>query len=967
MPTRPSLVVNEPVSALNQPLKVNFDKLLRSLGKGSVDAVTLNLPGFLKESFGVMDAVGLSKEPGQMAWLLVLRSLSSAMVALLEANSQLLSTEPDDQAQVACLVQEKLKSGQTVIDRSFFDRPASLSIFAEVKDVFATWLQHKGADEDQASSIAAGLSAYFASALNEEWSVHRDWYDPISTFFAGPFAEAETRDFACVEYSSWLQRTVQEPLFDELFSIRDVYVPLRGYFKDSKPKGTQHRGTRTRDASPLRDDEWSKIVVDATGHLRSWLKDRNGHVVRVISGGPGAGKSTFAKMFAAELAAKGHRVLFVPLHGLDLKRPLSDAVDYWAHVHPFVPEKPLDIKRDDPPLLMIFDGLDELAMAGKIAQELAKDFVADVDRLVNGLQQSGAPIKVLLTGREIVVQSISRNYAQSGQILHLLPYCINKDQASSYTDPKGLLKEDQRQLWWRKYGVASRKGYDRVPDELDREDMTSVTTEPLLNYLVALVYQPGDTSGAFSGNRNDIYRHLLEKVHRRVWERQEHPGAKGLTLDEFTETLQEIALAAWHGEGRSTTVAAVKKRCDSAGLMHVLCEYEGEAEKGVLKLLTAFYIRKSEHGYPSEGTLEFTHKSFGEYLTACGIVRALEAMHEEFHRHTTYRNRGWDEPTALKNWALLCGPTALDLDLLAFLRDEVLRRDVETVETWQATLVHLIEYMLHQGMPMELLETCRTYREQCRQARNAEETLLAALNACLRARMSASLEEDPSQEPVRLKIAWPTGESLGTWLHRVRTQGLDPVRPGIVALKCLESLDLSETVLAVQDLGFAALAHASLQNADLWGANLWRANLKNANLWGADLRGANLEVANLRGADLRGADLRGADLRGANLEGANLEVANLWGANLRGADLRGADLPAANLENANLEGANLWIANLKGASLQNANLTHANLTHANLTHANLTHANLEGANLEGTTLQGAHLEGARGLDDPDAP
>ncbi|HMK33608.1 MAG TPA: hypothetical protein VK463_00975, partial [Desulfomonilaceae bacterium] len=96
MEDKPYLEVKKPVSVLNEPLKVDFKKLFASLGKVAVDAAVLNFPGAIKESLGLLDAAGLRKDPGQIAWLLILRSLGRAMAALVLANSGILKAEPTD-------------------------------------------------------------------------------------------------------------------------------------------------------------------------------------------------------------------------------------------------------------------------------------------------------------------------------------------------------------------------------------------------------------------------------------------------------------------------------------------------------------------------------------------------------------------------------------------------------------------------------------------------------------------------------------------------------------------------------------------------------------------------------------------------------------------------------------------------------------------------------------------------------
>ena len=225
----------------------------------------------------------------------------------------------------------------------------------------------------------------------------------------------------------------------------------------------------------------------------------------------------------------------------------------------------------------------------------------------------------------------------------------------------------------------------------------------------------------------------------------------------------------------------------------------------------------------------------------------------------------------------------------------------------------------------------------------------------------------------------------------------------------LDGVDLTQATLANANLTQATLANANLTQATLANANLTQANLPNANLTGANLGGAILTGAILTGANLGGANLTGASLchatlyiargvntslnnanltnaeisgdfssahlRNANLTQAHLmeadllfayadlSEANLTNAMFTGAILTGAILTGANLTNANFvqadfSNAHLDKANLNKASLMNANLMNADLTNANLMNANLTNANLMNANLTNANLMNANLSNA---------
>jgi KaiC/GvpD/RAD55 family RecA-like ATPase len=147
--------------------------------------------------------------------------------------------------------------------------------------------------------------------------------------------------------------------------------------------------------------------------------------LRVISGGPGSGKSSFAKIFAANQAEKGKiRVLFIPLHHFEPSDDLVEAVAKFVRDNDFLRHNPLDKDKADSRLLIIFDGLDELAMRGKIATEIAQQFVREVQRKIEHFNRHKTCLQVLIGGRELVVQANSSDFRQPQQILHILPYFV---------------------------------------------------------------------------------------------------------------------------------------------------------------------------------------------------------------------------------------------------------------------------------------------------------------------------------------------------------------------------------------------------------------------------------------------------------------------------------------------------------------------------------------------------------------
>ncbi|MEH2117067.1 pentapeptide repeat-containing protein [Nostoc sp.] len=919
--------VSKPVALWNKPIKADFKELFKSLSKGVIDGVLGKWEEVAKDAVEATAALGLAAAPEEVAWLLIYRSLVEAIVSLIKENQELLFEKPNESdLELLCdRLNDSLETIELRIDQDFFSRPKDLPILEAIKTAFADWLKYFSVNQAQAQTISHRLPTYFVYALHEEWAKHPEKYACLKEELDTPFTQANEREQSWQRYLAWLQKQVEEPMLLEAFGLKQVYVPLRAYYKQ-KVAGEKSEEFERR----VRDDEkYQRVVLDLEIELEAWLEkgDRN-DAIRVISGGPGSGKSSFAKIFAANQAEKGKiPVLFIPLHHFEPSDDLVEAVAKFVRDDGFLRHNPLDKDKADSRLLIIFDGLDELAMQGKIATEIAQQFVREVQRKVERFNVRKTSLQVLISGRELVVQANSNDFRQPQQILHILPYFVTEDERTNYIDQQNLLQQDQRQIWWHKYGNASGRGYDCLPKELNQDNLTEITAQPLLNYLVALSF---DQQNKFptDGNLNAVYANLLTAVYQRGWAGYQHPAIRGIEEKDFVRILEEIALASWHGDGRTTTVKEIEAHCEHSSLKSLLDKFQESAKLGVTRLLTAFYFRESGVK-EQEKTFEFTHKSFGEYLTAKRIVRAVRLIDENLKDRHENPDKGWDEREALKSWAVLCGASPMDEYLFNFVADEMRLQNASDVGNWQQTLCHLIGFMLRHGMPMERLTPRPDFQEENRQARNAEEALLAVLNACARVTKTVS------------KIQWHTSEAFGIWISRLQGQRID-IDTDVFYLNCLSFLDLQGCVLVFKDF---------------FGANLEGANLAEANLAEANLAEANLAEANLAEANLEGANLEWANLEGTNFVRANLVGANLVGANLVGANLQGASLVVTNLEEAYLQGANLEEAYLVRAYLQGANLEEANLVGANLKGANLKGANLKGANLKGANLEGTILEG----------
>ncbi|MCZ8241924.1 MAG: pentapeptide repeat-containing protein [Microcystis sp. LE19-131.1A] len=866
--------VSKPQNIWKRQVKVNLRSLFSTLGKAALNGAFLQWDDLAENGVEVLDDLGLSRTPGELAGLLISQSLMKAMKGLLKSNADLLPQEVEKLPlkELYRQITDFLEEPELILDQDFFEHPERLPIVAPIQAAFLRWLTTNNliSNYQEAQSLSNRLPAYFVLALQEQWKDKRDEYSLLLDEIYTPFNNAWKRESGWLHYRAWLQKQIDEPIFWETFSLKQIYVPLRGFYEEEEIKATT-------DTDYHREPSCKRIVIKLQEQLETWLEAaKSDDAIRLLTGGPGSGKSSFCKVFAAQQARLEKQVLYIPLHRLSFSTDLVTAVKTFVQHDGFLPENPLEPSDQDLQLLIIFDGLDELSMQGKIAQEVAHNFINEVREQVKSFNQNKTRLQVLISGRDVVVQSNKNNFKKPQQIITILPYWVGN--SDNFSDVDNLLKVDQRHQWWQQYGQAKGKNYAQLPPELSGENLQEITAQPLLNYLIALTFERGEVQFSQETNLNNIYENLLKAVYERGYEKNSpgHRAIEGITEKDFVLILMEIALSCWHGNGRTTTVREIEEHCENNGLKNLLKNFQdsfkSDSQGSITRLLTAFYFRESGDLRGSEKTFEFTHKSFGEYLTARRIVDRVKQIHKKLQDSEDDYDNDYDSRQALIAWATLCGPTAIDEYLFSFVVNQMQLQSPDEVKQWQKTLGHLIEYLLVKGMPMEKTN-CRNFQEEMRQARNAEEALLALFNAC--GRVTEEI----------FPIQWPSPEAFGNWLARLQGQRID-FEPMFV-LNCLSFLDLQNCLLI---------------HRDLCRANLERANLERANLYGAYLVGANLEGANLEGANLKGANLYMANLYMANLERANLYRANLEGANLEWANLRGANLVVANFKDANVKG-----------------------------------------------------------------
>jgi len=875
------VTLTKPKSIWNRKVTLELKPLFKALGKMATHATTLKFEELGNDTVEAAVSLGLETPIEELGYALVSNALLDALNSLSRESTSHFDASSSPDCSVSEELEKKLIGTAISFNDKFFDAPADQPFIKDVTEAYSNWLCNNGVSPWNSQSIAARLPAYFVNSLSSEWRKNSSIYKRLLDLKDTPFKKAEAALLGWNAYFSYLQKRISENIFDEPFSLAQLYIPLNAYYIERVEKSERNSPEfRTKDR---------KVCVCLEDELVYWLKSQDSSdALRVISGGPGSGKSSFTRVFCAEIAKRGiAKPVYIPLHLIDPTRDVSSEVEKFVRDEALLGFNPIDPDRQEKGILLVFDGLDELASMGKAAAQVARDFIQAVEKMIERRNLGPYPVNVIISGRELIVQENETEFRRPRQVLNILPYLITEDK-QSYTDGKKILEVDLRQLWWRKYGELVGQQFTEIPKQLQLPEIDEITAQPLLNYLVALSYRRGKIDFDRTLNLNTVYADLVAAVHERGYEKtRTYRPISHINLRDFIRILEEIGLAAWHGsDGRSTSVQDILFHCQQSGLKGLLDSFTEGAQAGTTKLLAAFFFRRGNETAGNDATFVFTHKSFGEYLTAMRLVRGLDRIIAERSRRKANMDEGFDINDALIHWMKLTGPAGMTEYVQRFLGREVARRPTEELETWQAILTELMTHVIEHLMPMEKIGNL-SHSAASRQEINSSTSLLIALNAVSRALRKVA------------KPNFASEVSFGSFLRRMCPQRSGAKSP--LLFSCLSFLDLSEQCLDMVDLYGANLQYTLWRGTRARFGIFDRTDLSNADFTGAKLSWSRFEQAELLSASFTEATLAEAKFGST----AILRRVNFSRARLQNADFANAELVQCTFDEANISDSNI--------------------------------------------------------------
>jgi hypothetical protein len=318
-------LIDSTAGELNRKIGYDFKAGFVALAKLAVDVAALN-------PMAIADAAELTaairREPDSLetqAWVLIRRALGLAMarVAIDALKGQ--GKAPDDPEGLVAKLDLSLEGERVLLTPRFFDYPAELPLVTTLKHPLRQWLEGRGLESESAARAVHDLGARFTAMLDLEWGRHPGDYAPLQSAIDTPFTRGSERERAWLTYRAYLDAQLDEPIFGESFGLRAVYVPLRAYYEELLPQ--EEEGDERSIALEGKGARTRRVIIPLESAVRDWLgRAEVRDAVRIVSGGPGSGKSSFAKHLAAGLAREGSwRLLFIPLHRVELATDLVTA------------------------------------------------------------------------------------------------------------------------------------------------------------------------------------------------------------------------------------------------------------------------------------------------------------------------------------------------------------------------------------------------------------------------------------------------------------------------------------------------------------------------------------------------------------------------------------------------------------------------------------------------------------------
>ncbi|NEO97248.1 MAG: hypothetical protein F6K58_00720 [Symploca sp. SIO2E9] len=778
-------------------------------------------------------------------------------------------------------------------------------------------------------------------------------------------------------YRARLLESLSEPLLGELFSLQDLYVPLKGvevHIEAGKvlepsnalgPVGSQipanqhysnaeEFGVGGLDKVRLKDNAQASAslplqasspeAVDLIRWAMSQLEDRIS--IAVIEADPGGGKTSFCQIWASQIAREVYpkwMPVLIRLRDLSLGQTLEQSLDTALPIGRFS-DRDGWLSPVYPPCLLILDGLDELAHSPRKSSHL-RAFLNQVIRFhQQHLDESGLPRhKLMLTSPSTTLDCVIGNYWQSSSLRSPVP--LRRMAIQPFA-------QDEFRQWfqqWAKLGSRSiaqayfnflkhGKVFQKQPAA---KELANLVKRPLMLYLLGILHRDALVDESiFQMNSSQVNFEIYERICR--WLLGETAGNSSSTPELLREGLA-------HASRSSEAIANLLQGRHPQYLRHQM------------QVAALTILQTGQYQVPQA---EIEKQLFGESITdvSRGLLPAL------FFDSGSPKGLKNDR-LKLENYNLYSGNTSSEKPVTISFPSPMIEFSHPNLGEYLGAQEIAVQLMkLTQEIQDQYGEITYVINDQLKVAKHlyallgygllsnhVEELVIESLRREEKRNAKAFSFRVLFQRLYRFYRAYCRGRWLDEGIaHQTHSQ-LQALHNSLNVLQIDAAVGINVFLLLCSGAQAAEITFWPCGNPDIPSefdaeqllSFIGRTTAISTTAFWQRVRHSLAQL------QLVGACLNRAMLAEANLSKANLSAAELIGLNLARANLQNADLSWSSLASTNLADANLSGASLEGADLSGANLKRATLTKANLCNACLFKTQLDPEHREFAKSSGA--------------
>ncbi|MDY6780970.1 MAG: pentapeptide repeat-containing protein [Cyanobacteriota bacterium] len=764
----------------------------------------------------------------------------------------------------------------------------------EFSNVLSLRLQQASWTDTEVQHLTQRVAWNTHRHLSKAWSASGDIHLTQPAF--SDWREEQERYHSIDEYlEAEIAAKPLEAVFAENFTFKDIYVPL-------KVKSVDKNGKLIEDAPTHILENWAIRIIHA--------EDKKEQVM-FVQGGPGRGKSVFCRMFADWVRQHLHPVwtpVLIRLRDINTFEKNFEQTLRAAVNTDFAKNDDGWLTDQNTRYLFLLDGFDELRMEGRTTGGI-EQFLKQVGSFQrNCAESSQFNHRVLITGRELALQGIERFMPPNLERVEIQP--LEEGQQAQWLEKWARLTEGESPF---AIGIFQD---GRLPEQVQK-----LKQEPLLLYLMAAMHRDNELNlEKFEGTTKVeakvlLYQKMLDWVltkQRPQWLNQE---LTELQIEGLRRILAEAGLCVMQSGGEVASISAIERRLQGDDNAKMLLETAQQrlGEMPLRNALTSFYLRPGSQ----EGSVEFAHKSFGEFLCAERLTVHLESWSLKGGR----RYQEFEVSTEQMYWEIydLLGAAPLTPEIVEYLM-QLLSESNEFSES--ENVVRLFKrleqfyFLWSEGRfidappgnftqkKMWLLQKEMGLNSINIGARQIDTYAGLNIMILLLELERYSYNHDSLKEKITFYLCGDPETRNFDRRKLLRIVGYSQCCGALTFTKVMgkffKEKYIDSAIFAGIELISPDFSSSKLNRVYFSRAYLLNANFSGADIKSTDYSGAYLNLANFRAADLtdsrfKGADLTGADFRKAKLcdtdfRGADLCCTKLEGTNLKGANVAGADL-----------------------------------------------------------------------------